>query len=128
MSLTHRVGLRLDDSLFQQLQEAAAAEERTPSSLIRLLVRQHLEHKQRATAAPPMISPGQTAALHARAGELDGLRSLSRGQSKAAAMRAAGAEFGREFVSANELTFEQCSWILDHLADQIEFEKAQATE
>lgn len=127
MSLTHRVGLRLDNELYQELVKAAKAEERTPSSLIRLLVRQHLERKLRvATELPKMISTGQSSALHAKDAELNKMRGLTKGASKQMAMTAAAAQFKQDFTSSKELTFDQCSWVLDYLEDQIAYEKEQA--
>jgi hypothetical protein len=40
-------------------------------------------------------------------------------------LKATGAQFGKSFESASELSFDECHWLLDYLEDQITLENAQ---
>ena len=66
-----------------------------------------------------MISPGQRGALFGRAQEIDELLDLRYRATHDESLEAASAEFGRKIGSVNELSFEETSWVLDRLGEQL---------
>lgn len=78
--------------------------------------------RQRGEPDPPRPDPvtrAQIVCLHARADDLDRKREQPRGTAKAAALAAAGKEFGRELESSRELTIDEASWVIDWLTDAL---------
>lgn len=65
-------------------------------------------------------TPGQLAALHAKAGELDRRDREPKGTWKRAILDRASAQHGRRIESARELSSEEAAWVLDALAAEVE--------
>jgi excisionase family DNA binding protein len=66
------------------------------------------------------ITAGQNSALHAKAGELDRADREERGTWKRHALAAASRRFGREIVSARELSHDEAVWVLDMLEEELQ--------
>lgn len=104
----HRFTLRLPEELFGAISAAAARRGHSIAAEIR----------DRLTTEK--ISARQSAALHARANELDRALGCGRGRMKAEALLAAGEHFGRAITSSADLDMDEASWILDWLRERLE--------
>lgn len=75
--------------------------------------------RQGKIAKPDPMSPGQSRALHGKAGDLDKLLDRPKRESKRLALEAASAHFGVDLTSATQLDSGQATWILDYLEDEL---------
>ncbi|HVM69021.1 MAG TPA: LuxR C-terminal-related transcriptional regulator [Gaiellaceae bacterium] len=70
-----------------------------------------------APAAPEPINERQLVALHAKVAAIARASSRPRSEVKAEALEVAAEKFGRVLESANDLSYAEASFVLDHLAE-----------
>lgn len=79
-----------------------------------------------AVKAPGPITPGQSRAYHAKAGDLALKRSEAPQAVKTEALSMASDRFNREITSSNDLDETEASWVLDWLDGELRKEAAHA--